>query len=110
MYTNAQDVARSISAAGTTQATATLLINAINVLDTVTSGSGVILQLAGVGTSQTVYNGGANAVRVYPPVGMQINGLTANSAHILAPNTTCQYYTVTDTSGTTPQIIALLSA
>lgn len=104
------DVGRGISAAGTTQATATLLINSVCVLSTVAANSGVLLQTGVVGSYQVVYNGGANAVRVYPPVGFQINNLAANTGHILAPNTSCQYFTVTDATGTTPQIIGNLSA
>ena len=110
MNLQTQDVGRGISAAGTTQGTATLLINGVNFLGTVAASSGVILQTSGVGTSQIVYNGGANAVSVYPPVGFKINGLATNSAHVLGTNTTCEYWTVTDSSGTTPQIIANLSA
>lgn len=110
MNTNIQDVTRSISAAGTTQGTATLLFSGISVLGTVAASSGVILQTAGVGTSQIIYNGGANPVNVYPPSGLKINNLAANSPHVLATNTACQYWTVTDSTGTTPQIIAILSA
>lgn len=110
MYAAQLDVTRGISAAGTTQATATLLISGVSVLGTVASGSGVLLQTGGVGTTQIVYNGGANAVNVYPPIGLKINGIAANGPHILAPNTTCQYWTVTDSAGTTPQIVAILSA
>jgi len=106
MNLGTQDIGRSISAAGTTQATATLLINGICLLTTVAASSGVLLNAnAGTGSSQVVYNGGANPVKVYPPVGYAINGLTTNGAHVLATNTTCIYFVVSDT-----QIIGNLSA
>lgn len=99
------DVGRAITATGTTQATAQLVINTVAVVTTTASGTGVLLQTCQVGTPQYVYNGGANALSVYPPVGYQINGLSANSPHLLAPNTTCLFVTVSST-----QLIGLLSA
>lgn len=105
MNLGTQDVGVSISAAGTTQATAQVLINGISGLTTVASGSGVVLLSAGSGASQFVYNGGANAVKVYPPVAVQINGLGLNNPHVLSANTACEYWTLSST-----QIIALLSA
>lgn len=100
-----QDVGLTISAAGTTQATATLLINGVNGISTAAANSGVILFPGGVGTSQMVYNGGANPVKVYPPVGVQINGIAVNGAHILATNTSCMYWTFSAT-----QVVGNLSA
>ena len=105
MNQGTQDVGISISAAGTTQGTATLLINGINVLSTVAVNSGAVLFASNLGTCQFVYNGGANSVKIYPPLGLQINGLGINNAHNLSPNTSCEYWTV---SGT--QIVALQSA
>jgi len=110
MNVGTQDVGQSISAAGTTQATATLLFNGLNQVTTVASGSGVVLfggtgGATNQGTVQMVYNGGANALKVYPPLGVGINGLAANSAHLLAPNTGCAYWTVNSTL-----IMGLLSA
>lgn len=100
-----QDVGLTISAAGTTQGTATLLINGANGISTAAASSGVILFPGGVGTSQLVYNGGANPVKVYPPVGAQINGIPVNGAHTLATNTACVYWTFSST-----QIVGVLSA
>lgn len=105
MQHGSQDVVTSITAAGTTQATATLLYAGINMLGTVAADSGVVLAIAQSGACQGVYNGGANAVKVYPPVGSRINGLGTNTPHILATNTGCLYWTFTST-----QIIAVLSA
>ncbi len=95
-----------VVAAGTTQATATLLINGMNGITTAAAGSGVILNLNNLTSDcQVVYNGGANSVSVYPPVGSRINGLTANAPMTLATNTACQFWFLSDT-----RIIGILSA
>ena len=83
-----KDVATALSAAGTTQGTATRLTAADNELTTVAAGAGVALASAlASGDSQTVFNAGANAVKVYPPSGMRINALAANAPMTLATNT-----------------------
>ena len=95
-----------VVAGGTTQATATLLINGMNGILTAASGSGVILNLnSGTSDTQVVYNGGANAVKVYPPVGNKINGLPTNTGMTLATGTTCIFFFLSET-----QIIGVLSA
>ena len=104
------DVGAAISAAGTTQATATYLINAVSLVTTAAASSGVRLRLHSdapgyQGAPQIVFNGGANPVNVYPPTGVKINNLPTNSPHILAVNTACLFVTVSPT-----QIIAILSA
>ena len=105
MNVGTQDVGISISAAGTTQATATLLINGINWVTTVASGAGVRLFDANVGTSQTVYNAGANPLSVYPVTSAQINGLAVNAAHVLAVGTSCTYWVLSSV-----QVIAMPQA
>ena len=95
-----------VVAAGTTQATATLLINGMNGILTAAANSGVILNLnSGTSDTQVVYNGGANAVKVYPPVGSKINGLPTNTGMTLAPATSCAFFFMSDT-----QIVGVLSA
>ena len=91
-------VQTAISAAGTTQGTATTIQADWNDLGTVASGAGVILYNGVIGDSCYVYNGGANAVKVYPPLSGQINQLSANTAHVLAPNTAAVYYKITSTA------------
>ena len=83
-----QDTATSISAAGTTQGTATELTATDNEVTTVAAGAGVVLssKLA-PGDEQTVFNAGANAVKIYPTSGMKINSLTANAPMMLGTNT-----------------------
>ncbi len=93
-----QDAGTSISAAGTTQGTATELVNADNEVTTVASGSGVILSSnATAGDTQTVFNAGANPLRVYPTSGARINALALNGAMILATNTGCLFKMVSTT-------------
>ena len=87
-----QDVGASLSAAGTNQATATALTNALNGVATVATGAGVILYAGSAGDSQIVYNGGANAMNVFPPSGARINAIATNGAHVLAVGTASVYY------------------
>ena len=77
-------VARSLTAAGTTQADALALGSANNFLGTVAASTGVVLPPGGQGDEIFIYNGGANAVLVYPPVGAAINNLAANASLSLA--------------------------
>lgn len=101
-----KDVGTSISAAGTTQGTATELTAADNELTTVAAGSGVALSASlAAGDSQTVFNAGANAVKVYPPSGMKINALAANAPMTLATNTGCIFKCVSTT-----RVFGVLSA
>ena len=100
-----QDVGTAISAAGTTQGTATALVNTLNGVSSVAEGAGVVLYAGSAGDCQLVYNGGANAVKVYPPSGAQINGLAANVPHTLAVRTACEYWFLSST-----QVVGVLSA
>jgi hypothetical protein len=87
-----QDAATGISAAGTTQGTATALVNADTVVGTVASGSGVVLSSTTTGgDEQSIYNAGANALKIYPPSGATINNLAANAPMLLAVNTACRF-------------------
>ena len=99
------DVGAAISAAGTTQGTATELTNTLNGLTTVAASSGVRLWAGSSGDCQIVYNGGANAVRVYPPTSARINGLAVNTPHVLATGTACQYWFIS-----AAQVVGVLSA
>ena len=96
-----KDVATGISASGSTQGTATVLTCASNQVTNVAGGSGVILDPnASFGDSQLVYNGVSNPLKVYPPVGASINGLTTNSPVILPINTACEFHCFSTTSWT----------
>ena len=96
----------SISAAGTTQGTATELTAADSEITTVSADSGVILSSAlSSGDMQTVFNAGANAVKVYPPSGFQINSLSVNTPMTLGVNTGCLFKCVSST-----RVFGVLSA
>jgi hypothetical protein len=76
-----QSTSAAVSAAGTTQGTATALTASYNVVTTAAANSGVILPAATTaGWSVTVVNRGANAVNVYPASGAAIDGAAANVA------------------------------
>ena len=101
-----KDTEASISAAGTTQGTATELKAADNEITTVASGAGCVLSSAiASGDTQTVFNAGANAVKIYPPSGMQINALAANLPMTLGINTGVMFKCISST-----RIFAILSA
>ena len=101
-----QDTATAVSAAGTTQGTATELTAADNEITTVGAGAGCILasQLA-PGDSQSVFNAGANAVKIYPPSGFKINALTTNTPMQLSVNTGCIFKCISTT-----RVFGVLSA
>ncbi len=101
-----QDVGSALTAAGTDQAHALELVNADNEVATVGAGSGVVLssKLA-AGDTQTVFNAGANALKVYPPSGFKINALAANAPMTLATNTGCLFKCVSTT-----RVFGVLSA
>ena len=106
MESMCKDTGTGISAAGTTQGTATELTSADNEITTVAAGSGVILNATlAAGDSQTAFNAGANAVKVYPPTGFKINALSTNAAMQLATNTGCLFKCVSST-----RVFGVLSA
>lgn len=72
-------VATGLTATGATQATALALPAGTNAIATAAASTGVILPPATAGDVFAVYNGGANTVLVYPPVGGTINNLAANT-------------------------------
>jgi hypothetical protein len=95
-------VGTGITAAGTTQGTATALTKELNIVSTVLTGNGVVLPTAVAGMILTITNTSANSVAVYPAVNGIINTLAANAAftqpasatlQFIAPTTT-QWYTV----------------
>lgn len=71
-------------ATGANQATALQLTADWNEITTVAAGTGVLLQALQPGQSQTVFNQGVNALSVYPPPGVQIDGLGVNAPYALA--------------------------
>ena len=87
-----------LTATGSTQATAYAVKAESNYFSTVDSGTGAILDVAtSQGESQTIYNGGANDLSVYPPSTHQINALGTNAAMLLSPRTACEFRRLTAT-------------
>lgn len=78
------DTATALTAAGSTQATALSLPATNNFVSTAAASTGVILPPGNAGDMLFVYNGGANSLTVYPPVGGTINNLSANTGLALA--------------------------
>ena len=91
------NVNNTVSAAGTTQATATALKTSNAFVTTVAASAGVILENASHRDSQRVYNAGANALTIYPPVGSRIYPASTNTGINLAVNTFVELYKWSDT-------------
>lgn len=94
----------AVSAAGTTQGTATALTVSHNVVTSVAANAGVVLPTPAFGGWKiTIYNRGANAVSVYPQSGASIDAGAANAPIILPVNqavtvaaaSTTQWFTAT---------------
>jgi hypothetical protein len=73
------DVTTAVTAAGSAQADATALTSAFVEVGTAAASTGIRLQPDGIPSFYAIFNGGANAVKVYPPVGSFMNG-TVNAA------------------------------
>lgn len=98
-------VATGLAATGTVQGNALEVTSVLNTFSTVASGTGAKLSsTAGAGEFQTIYNGGANALTIYPQTGSSINQLAANAGMLLPINTVCRF----DCTSAT-QWIAILS-
>ena len=80
-------VANTLTAAGTNQATALVLTSDLNRFTTVAAGTGCILPSLNPGDGLEIFNGGANALSLYPPSGGAINGLSVNTAYSIATTT-----------------------
>ena len=98
-----EPAATAVSAAGSTQGTATALTNMYNVVSAVASGTGVILPAPlQSGLRYTIVNKGANTLNVYPAVGGTIDALSLNAPFTLAVNgsltiessSTTQWYSI----------------
>jgi hypothetical protein len=83
--------AAGLTAAGSTQATAVALGADNNFFSTVAASTGAILPTGNPGDTIFVYNGGANSLTVYPPVGGTINNLSANTGLALATTKSGSY-------------------
>lgn len=86
------DAVDTLTAAGTTQADAYELRNAINRFTTVASGAGAKLWRAGQpGDELLVYNAGANALLVYPDLGAAIDNNATNGSVSIPAGTQARF-------------------
>jgi len=95
------DVNSAVSAAGTTQGTATAIKSSINLVTTVAASAGVILPSTDVGDTVEIINLGANVLTVYPDSGSRINAVATNTGISLGLNINCIFRRVTSTRWTT---------
>ena len=86
-----RSVSTGITANGSTQTQATVLTTEINIVSTVTSGTGVRLPTAVAGTVVYITNTSANSVVVYPQTSGQINNLGTNIGFTQGANATLQF-------------------
>ena len=99
-------VKSSISAAGTSITDATDLTASFNMISTCAASAGVQIPLLAPNESILVYNGGANAMKVYPGAStVAINQLAVGSGMVLAINTAVLFYGISST-----QVAGFLSA
>lgn len=88
-------VSQTVSAAGSTQATATPLTRS---MANITGGSGgVLLPAPQPGTRIMIHNGLTSNVNVYPNSGASIADGTTNGAVVLSPSATIEYIAFTTT-------------
>jgi len=81
----AGDFATGLTATGNSQATGLVLPADANEFTTVASSTGCVIPAQlNIGDAVMVFNFGANALSVYPPVGESINALSANTAFSVA--------------------------
>lgn len=75
----------TLTAAGSTQATATLLGSGSGYISIVSSsGKGVQVPSCGIGSEIYIFNGGANSAHVYGQTGEAIGAGSANAAFVVA--------------------------
>jgi hypothetical protein len=80
-------VANNLTATGSTQGNALLLPADLCKFTTVAASTGAIIPAANPGDSGSVFNGGASALLLYPPVGGKINALGTNAGYSVATTT-----------------------
>lgn len=97
-------VATGLVATGATQATALVLVAGWNEVDTVPVNTGVVVPTLGVGLASTVFNEGVNSLKVYPPVGGQIDALGVNIPYPLAASKVQSLFQLTATQWRTTQL------
>lgn len=85
-------VGNALTAAGTTRADALQLAKTINNVTTAASGTGVILPVGQVGMTITVFNAGANAIKVYASASETIDTIAGSTGVTLTNAKRCLYF------------------
>ncbi len=85
----------ALSAAGSTQGTATVISKQTNEFTTVGSGQGAVLPSPEQGEFIFIANAGANALSVYPASGHSINALSVNTAFSVAAGKNAMFWAAT---------------
>lgn len=96
--TTGNTVDTGLTATGTTQGTALALAKNWNEITTTVANSGVVLASLGAGQPSLVFNQGANALKVYPPVGGTIDALGVDVPYSLPTSKVQQFSQLTATS------------
>jgi len=73
-------IAASVTAAGTTQGTATAITKTYNIVETASANQGVVLPSAAAGLIINIYNTSGATIKVYPTSTETIDGGAANAA------------------------------
>lgn len=94
---NGGNINSAVTAAGTTQGTATAITADVNIVTTATTGQGVILYNGVISDSQEIFNNTTADIRVYPPTGGRVNQVATNSGFVLAPYTSVVVKKMTST-------------
>lgn len=84
---------------GTTQATAAALVGTVCIVTAAASQTGGILPTHNIGRTQEVVNTSSTTAVIYPPLGGQINGLTANTGVNVAANKSAIFRCIALASG-----------
>lgn len=90
-------VATGLTAAGTTRADALALTKEINVIGTAAASTGVVLPASatvGIGGKVTIFNNGANAIKVYGAGSDTIDGTAGSTGVTLTNALRCEYIVV----------------
>lgn len=93
-----------LAATGTTQADALVLTKGWNEITATPVNSGVVIPALGAGLGSTVFNEGANSLKVYPPVGGQIDALGVNNPYLLATTKMQSLFQLTATEWRSTQL------
>jgi len=100
-------VADGLTAAGTNRGTALALTAAINVVSTAAASTGVVLPDAPIGATVSVFNNGANAIKVYAQGSQTVDGTAGATGATLTKALRCNYTRTTATKWLSAQLGAV---